>query len=146
MAVLVSAGTLTLVNEDGHRWTDPASRWRIIQGHPNKNPVLVVMRDALDDTDPWGTAISWAFAVAEVLHTAAEFVPEEMEYRPSPTVSRDPDEEPEDYPDVEVWHLVNKTPGHWVDPQFGATYDDLRFAGKCLARYLDWCRAAGLDY
>lgn len=113
---------------------------------PNKNPVLRIMRENLDGGDPWGTALSWAFGVAGVLHAVGEPVPDEMGYRASPVVGRDPDEEPEDYPDVEVWHLVNRTPGHWVDPEFGATYDDLRFAGKCLTRYIDWCKAAGLDY
>lgn len=112
---------------------------------PNSNPVLDLMRDD-DMGDPWGTAMGWAFAVAGVLHAAGEEVPASMEYQPSPYVYINPDEVPEEYPDSMVWHLLHRTPGCWVDPDYGATVAELQFAGRCLSRYLGWLRAAGMSY
>jgi hypothetical protein len=107
-----------------------------MKSRPNANPVLDRMRDD-DWDDPWGTAISWAFAVAEVLHAHGETVPTEMQFRPSPVIVPDPDREPEEYPDAYVWEMLHAE---------GVTIQDLQFAGRCLARYLDWLRAAGKDY
>lgn len=94
------------------------------------------MRDDLGDGDPWGTAISWAFGVAEILNARSEDVPDELEFHPSPYVLTST-ERPEEYPDAEVWDLLNDG---------DVSVADLQFAGRCLARYLDWLRAAGLDY
>lgn len=105
------------------------------KNRPNANPILGRMRDEFGGGDPWGTAIGWAFAVADVLHFAAgEPVPAEMQYRPSPVqheVDRDL------YPDAEVLDMYESGE---------LTADDLTTAAKCLSRYLDWCKAAGLDY
>lgn len=103
---------------------------------PNANPILSVMRDDFG-SDDWGTAISWAFGVAEVLHAAGEDVPAELEFQPSPYVHVDPDHEPEEYPDAYVWSMRMNG---------DATVEELQFAGRCLARYLDWLRAAGRSY
>lgn len=103
---------------------------------PNKNLILAVMRDYFGDGDPWGTAISWAFGVAEVLYSRGHDVPAELDYQPSPFVALST-EAPEEYPDSEVWQMLH-------DDEISV--EDLQFAGRCLARYLDWLRAAGLDY
>lgn len=102
----------------------------------NRNPVLVLMREFADPGDPWGTAMSWSFGVAEVLHARGEDVPDELGYRPSPFVALS-SEQPEEWPDLEVWSLL---------AQGDATVADLKTAGRCLSRYLDLCRSAGLDY
>ena len=106
-------------------------------GRPNQNAVLARLRDDDLGADPWGTAISWAFGVAEILQARSEEVPPEMEYEPSPWVQFDPGRPEDVYPDSEVWDMLN-------DGE--VTVSDLQFAGRCLARYLDWLRAAGLDY
>lgn len=103
----------------------------------NQNAVLSRLRDDDLTHDAWGTAISWAFGVAEVLQVRGEEVPPEMEYSPSPYVQFDQDHIDDVYPDSEVWRMLD-------DDE--VTIADLQFAGRCLARYLDWLRAAGLDY
>ena len=103
---------------------------------PNHNAVLARLRDDFGDGDPWGTVISWAFGVAEVLYARGDEVPSELGYNPSPFVAIDT-EASEEYPDSEVWQMLYEG---------DTTVEDLQFAGRCLARYLDWLRAAGLDY
>lgn len=103
----------------------------------SRNLVLARLREDDISHDPWGTAISWAFGVAEILHARGEEVPPEMEYQPSPYVEFDPNRPADVYPDSEVW---------WMLTEEQVTVEDLQFAGRCLARYLDWLRAAGLDY
>lgn len=93
------------------------------------------MRDD-DFSDPWGTAMAWGFGVAEVLYSAGEDVPTEMEYVPSPFVTLS-NECPAEYPDAEVWGLLDRGE---------MSIEDVQFAGRCIARYIDWCKAAGLDY
>lgn len=110
----------------------------------NSNPVLVLMREDDIQGDPWGTAMAWAFAIAEVLHAAGEDVPQEMQYSPSPYVQTTA-ECPEEYPDCQVWDLLNETPGAYIDG-FGATIEQIQDAGRIIARYLDWCKDAGLSY
>ena len=107
-----------------------------MKARPSNNLVLAYMRDDDLAHDPWGTAMAWAFGVAEVLNARSEDVPEELEFQPSPFV-RTSTEQPEEYPDSEVWRLLH-------DGEVTST--DLQFAGRCLARYLDWCRTAGRDY
>lgn len=106
------------------------------------NPVLTLMREDDISHDPWGTAMAWAFAVAEVLYAAGEDVPDEMGFSPSPFVQYS-NRAPEEWPDAEVWHLLNGVPAYWVR---AATVADIQFAGRVLARYLAWCRAAGRAY
>jgi hypothetical protein len=98
---------------------------------PNRNPVLAIMRDDFD-SDEWGTAIGWGFAVAELSTLEGVDVAPELEYRPSilgPIL--------EGYPDTYLQEMYEADE---------VSEDDLREAGKLLARYLDWLRAAGLDY
>lgn len=135
---------------------------------PNANPILDMMRDDDIAGDPWGTAMGWAFAVCEVLYDAdPHMVPVELGYRPSiagPEVPNGLDEPHRitlaDMPleSVEVWcYLHNVDPDspeasnaddlpYWDDPTFESRAESLRFAAKCLSRYLDWLKAAGKDY
>lgn len=128
---------------------------------PNSNPILDMMRDA-DMGDPWGTAMSWGFAVAEVLCDAdPSEVPSVLGYRPGmggpdvPFMSHDGEEmayHPEhvDWETNQVWDYLHQShaeaPIYWDDPTFEGRVRELVTAALCLNRYLDWCRAAGLDY
>jgi hypothetical protein len=48
-----------------------------------ENPIIALVREDDVEHDPFGTAMSWAFAVCENLHfRAGEPVPDEMGYRP----------------------------------------------------------------
>lgn len=131
---------------------------------PNNNPILDMMRDG-DTHDMWGLAMGWGYGVAEVLYDAdPNEVPAELEYRPSiagPEVPTGSDE-PEahripltmiPYETAEVWTFLHQTEApyaddlpYWDDPTFKGRVAELRFAGRCLHRYLDWLRAAGKDY
>lgn len=132
---------------------------------PNANVVLQHMRDD-DMADPWGTAMSWAFAVCDVLYDAdPNSVPASLGYGPGmcgPEVPNGRDEphriglEDVPYPTAELWcylHNIdwddapdaNDLP-YWTDPTFQARADELERAAKILSRYLDWCKAAGVDY
>lgn len=139
-----------------------------MKNRPNKNHILAVMRDD-DFSDPWGTGMSWAFAVAEVLYDAdPHMVPTSLDYRPAlggPEVPNglaephhitikdvpwptsyvwcwlhDLDEtKPETHPDA------NDLP-YWEDPTFRTRAEELAVAARCLSRYLDWCKSAGRAY
>jgi hypothetical protein len=102
---------------------------------PNANPVLQWMRDD-DMSDPWGTAMSWAFAVCEYLHHVAladDAIPESLGYVPGPVTPVGVGYEEEGYPEQALVEMA-------VD-----TYT-LGMAARVLSRYLDWCKAAGRDY
>lgn len=131
---------------------------------PNANRILAMMRDD-DFSDPWGTAMSWGFAVCDVLYDAdPNMVPASLEYRPAmagpevPTGSAELElhrVSVEDIPSetAMVWQYLHQTDAryaddlpYWSDPTFEARARELVFAAKCLDRYLDWCKAAGRDY
>lgn len=122
-----------------------------MKSRPNSNYVLQVMRDG-DFDDPWGTAMAWAFAVAESLTYVAEDIPSELEFRPALAGAVI-----ESYEDATVleylgYDVNTDDDGNIVDivrrprHDFAERLAAVQFAGRCLARYLDWCRAAGLDY
>lgn len=135
---------------------------------PNANHILNIMRDD-DLSDPWGTAMAWGFAVAEVLYDAdPNMVPPELGYRPGiagPEVPNGMDEPnritlrdiPYETAAVYCWlHSIDEmadpealdvnTLPYWSDSSFDRRAEELRFAAKCLHRYLEWCKAAGRDY
>ncbi len=98
------------------------------KSRPNVSPVLQVMRDEFGCGDEWGTVMSWHFAVAEALHFRhGETLPY---FRPSP-VQRDIDAE--QWPDACLAEM-NLTTG------------ELLHAARCLDRYAEWLRAAGMSY
>lgn len=119
-----------------------------MKSRPNKNYVLQVMRDDFGVGDEWGIAMAWAFAIAETLTVLGAEVPEEMEYRPSPFVKKGTPEAyyPESYEDAEIWEYLGEPQTAVWDADTEARISEVQFAGKCLARYLDWLRAAGMDY
>lgn len=100
---------------------------------PNANPVLNHMRDD-DLSDPWGTAMSWAFAVCDYLHHIAlcDDIPESLGYSPAATARGEGFEE-EGYPESYIVEM-------------GLDTYTLIVAARCLSRYLDWCKAAGRSY
>jgi hypothetical protein len=100
---------------------------------PNANPVLSWMRDDDLKHDPWGTAMSWAFAVCEYLwHVAlCDDIPEGLGYAPGAVRRGDFIEE--SYADQALAEMPLDT-------------FTLVQAAKVLGRYLDWCKAAGRDY
>ena len=115
---------------------------------PNKNYILDCMRDDDIAGDPWGTAMSWAFAVAETLTVIGADVPSELGYQPSPYVRVEDIEtyEPESYPDSEVWAYLNVDASGMWDADTEARVTEVQTAGKCLHLYIELCREAGLDY
>lgn len=115
---------------------------------PNKNYILQVMRDG-DFDDPWGLAMSWAFACAENLAAFGQQVPSELGYQMSiagPCVESYEDFEVAEFLGADVDH-ENETVDFDVDvTNFASKVKEVQFAARCLARYLDWCKAAGRDY
>lgn len=119
------------------------------------------MRDD-DFSDPWGTALSWAWGIVETLYDAdPSLVPSAMGYRPGMGGPEVPyrayaDQElghhPEDVSSEtnQVWEHLHaghhQDPIYWEDPGFEARVKELVTAVLCLSRYLDWCRAVGKDY
>lgn len=120
----------------------------IRKARPNKNYILSIMRD-MDMGDPWGAAMSMAFAVAECLEVVSAEVPEELGFQPSPFVRvSTPDEYreilesgQESYEHSLVWEYLG-----WETGLTLSRVEEVQFAGRCLHRYIDWCKAAGKDY
>ena len=104
------------------------------------NPLIYDARVFHDPDDEWGWAVSWSFAVAEVLHFNGHDVPAEMGYRPGLRwIEYDDAGRPilEDWPDEHVNELLHDG---------AVTPDDLKRAGVILARYCNLLRAAGRSY
>lgn len=133
---------------------------------PNANPILDMMRDG-DTADMWGLAMAWGFAICDVLFDAdPNEVPAELQYTPSmagPEVPNGRDEphritlKDVPYETSHVWEYLHNFEAYvnepdadslpyWDDPTFAGRVAELRFAGRCLHRYIDWLRAAGKDY
>lgn len=82
------------------------------------------------DEDPWGTNISWMFALGDYMwYWCGEILPD---YRPSPIRFNMKDIS------YELQILVD-TLDEWED-------DDVRQVYKVLSRYDDWLKAAGMNY
>lgn len=101
---------------------------------PNANPILSAMRDDDLAHDPWGTAMAWAFATCDYLHHVAlcDDIPAELGYSPA-AVAQGEGYEDEGYPDAYIVEM-------------GLDTFTLIQAARVLSRYLDWCKAAGVDY
>lgn len=129
------------------------------------NAILAMMRDDDIAHDPWGTAMAWGFAVCDVLYDAdPNEVPAYMEYRPGlggsevPTSADKPEVHRFALMDVpyetgQVWGYLHNTDAqyaddlpYWDDPTFAGRVCELRYAARCLHRYLALCKAAGRDY
>ena len=105
-----------------------------MKDRPNSNYILQVMRDGDVAHDPWGTAMAWGFACAENLHALGEDVPDELEYVPSPFGAVI-----ESYEDFEVQSFIQ-------DSDYFTAIADVKFAARCLSRYINWCERAGRSY
>jgi len=96
-----------------------------------------VWRDSFDPGDPWGSNVSWLFAIADALwHADSELVPADWEYVHSSACvgmwSRE-----DDWPDGEIVDLI----------ECGTvTSADLLSFGVIVNRYDEWCRLAKLNY
>jgi hypothetical protein len=106
--------------------------YRGTKARPNANPVLSWMRDDDWRHDPWGTAMSWEFAVCDYLHHVALVdPPEECGY--SPGAVRQGDFDDESYPSASIVEMAADT-------------FTLDMAARVLSRYVGWCVMAGRDY
>lgn len=86
------------------------------------------------DGDPWGTGMSWLFAIAEVLYVEfGEYVPD---FEPSPFL-RTRDDLDDDYSTDAILYALDN--GH-------ATPNDVRNVFRVMTRYDDHLRHAGLNY
>lgn len=104
-------------------------------GYKNLRTEFSVMWDG---SDPWGSALSWWFAIAEFLyhHDEGE-VPEEWEFRDSPAHYDGFDLDDRGAEDAMIWDMYDL--GEF-------TLDDALTFGRVLSRYLDILRAADKDY
>lgn len=107
------------------------------------------MIDAWDGGDPWGSAMSMAWAVAEVGAAYDEYAPAatlDVVWGMGGHPSREELEEATGELDYDG-DVQFETRALAEGVQTGqVTMDDLRFAARVLDRYLDLCKAAGLDY
>lgn len=109
------------------------------------NPALDAMIDSFDGGDPWGSAMSMAFAVAEVGRVIGHPEPgQTLNYRPSILAGNVTLDEYAENPDrdfdYETVSLAEAVKAGRV------TEEDLSNAARVLNRYLGICRAAGQDY
>jgi hypothetical protein len=106
-----------------------------VSRRPNKNPILDAMRDDDIAHDPWGVAMAWGFACADLLHVMGEDVPAEVQY--TPALGLDFNVFPESTEDHRLWEMAQREI---------VGVEDVQFALRCLNRYIDWCKAAGRSY
>lgn len=102
--------------------------------HKSTNFILDMVREGDIKHDPWGTALAWSFACAENLFDIGEDVPDSLGYRPSPFGAVI-----ESYEDEEVQSFLDRN-------DTDEAVESVQYAAKILARYLDWCKLAGVDY
>jgi len=95
------------------------------------NPIIALMREDDVEHDPFGTAMGWAWAVAENLHfRAGETVPDELGYSPGMGAS---DIEAEDYASQMI-------------AAEGFRAGTMTEAALILHHFIDECRRLGKDY
>jgi hypothetical protein len=95
-----------------------------------ENPIIALVREDDVEHDPWGTAINWAFALAEVLHfRAGEAVPDGLQYQPAPGAT--------DVEDDFTTQLIAEE---------GFDAGTMTEAAQMLSDFLDDCKRLGKDY
>lgn len=104
----------------------------------NQNPVIALfLSEAYDPYDPWGSAVSAHFDIAECLYRNGADVPAAWEFRPSPVLSvgdkLDEDEASMFSLDIEVMLA-------------GGHYANLIHAGTVLGRYSNLLKLAGKSH
>lgn len=105
---------------------------------------IAAVIDGWDGGDPYGSAVSLAFAVCDVAYALDHREPLViLDYRPAAGQS------------VVLADLVDNADGdvNWETETLAiavrdgeVSEDDLTHAARCLSRYLRWCELAGLDY
>lgn len=95
------------------------------------NYILFEVRHDDIHHDPYGTAMRWVGAIADVMVSEGEPVPGEWQYRPGASV----DTESYEYETVSTSWLSG-----YID------IDDITFAGNVLSRFLDYCEMNGRSY
>lgn len=120
--------------------TTPPPRLRangVRVGVPTANPVLDLVRDSFDGGDPYGSAILAWFAVADVAYVVGVYIPADWQYRPGAFLSEERLRGEGDYLAIEI--LDNLDRGLITEGQ-------LIHAGEVLARYVGFCKRAGVGY
>lgn len=86
----------------------------------------------LDDIkhDPWGTALSWWFDIADVLHAEGAVIPSGWGFSPGLGATRE----------LEFSNVADMWVAGYVDA------DDLRYAGNVLARFVRIAEVEGRSY
>jgi hypothetical protein len=108
------------------------------------NPVIDYVRDWWDSGDPWGTAINALFDLAEVMYAAGIPIPAELEYQHGAYESETVEEMATESDDGQTPYGVFVFASEYLAGNI--TERDMRLAALTLNRYVDACRAAGLDY
>jgi hypothetical protein len=100
----------------------------------NTNPVLDAFREAFDSYDPWGSALSAHFDIAECLYRHGVPVPSEWEFSPGLAAQQELGE------DASMFAID-------CDLFMSSGYvSNLIHAGNVLQRYKAQCVLAGKDY
>lgn len=107
-------------------------------------PAIDVMIDGWDGGDAWGSALSLAFALADVAYAAGvDEVGSILDYTPGMGETLSLDEIADGTDDDTRYEAVCLAEAYISGD---VTDDDLVRAAKVLSRYLDLCKRAGLDY
>jgi hypothetical protein len=102
----------------------------------NTNPVLDMFRsEQFDSSDPWGSALSAQFDIAECLFRYGVPVPEHWEFSPGLAAGGELTEDDSSWFAMELDLLMRQ--GH---------VSNIIHAGNVLARYVALCESEGLAY
>ena len=109
------------------------------------SPAIDSMIDSFDGADPFGSAMSMAWAVAEVGRVIGHPEPgQTLNYRPSALAGNVTLDEYADNPEGDFDYETQTLAGAVRTGQ--VTEADLTFAARVLSRYIDLCRKAARDY
>lgn len=91
-----------------------------------------------DNSDKWGSVMSWAFACADALYFAGEMIPSEWQFQPG-AMSGELDRSENTEHSEAVWITEDVEDGT-------ITWDDVRHLGNALMRYRHILDARGESY
>lgn len=105
-------------------------------GTPGYNVIMGEIRQDDISYDPWGTAMEWLLAIAEVTYVdSGEIL---AHYRPSPMrVIGDRDTLNDSHTEMMIIDYLDSG---------SVTLADLADVYRIMGRFDDWCRIAGRDY
>lgn len=137
---------VNVIDRDGNPLEYEVPRWKANWTYKRlHSPAIRALLDSWDGGDPFGSAMSAAWAVAECGRAMGNAEPgQTLNYRPSPlsyemTIEQLADGQAEDA-GFETAELASAIQQGLV------TEDDLVFAAKVLSRYIDICERAGKSY